>query len=157
MGGVKLNHSSLWQNTWNAFEVHSLGFFFQLKIYLWQMLTELFSQLLGSHWHELMSMLLYLLPLVACTFTFFFPLIILSTFPRETSLFWFETSVKKQNQNVLCNWWKGKVNFCIRNFTTARNSYIRKKCQLIGCFFLPIWCWSKHRQVSVTLKSVMDT
>lgn len=26
MEGVKLNHSSLWQNTWNAFEVNSLGF-----------------------------------------------------------------------------------------------------------------------------------
>lgn len=55
-------------------------------------------------------MLLYLLPfLVASTSTFFSMNSITHVPKRNKSL------VKKQNQKALCNWWKGKMNLCIRN------------------------------------------
>lgn len=63
-----------------------------------------------------MSIVLYLLPfLVASTSTFFSMNSITHVPKRNRSLVLLESCVKKQNQKALCNWWKGKVNLCIRN------------------------------------------
>lgn len=78
-------------------------------------------------------------------------------FPKETKVLSVLKPVLKSKIKSPSEWWKVKVNFCFRN--SSCNYYkqlIGKKNQLVGCFFLPVWCGLKHRQVSVTLKRVKD-
>jgi len=69
-------------------------------------------------------------------------------FPKETKVLSCLKPALKSKIKKPSNWWNGKVNFSIRNASqNNQKRYIRKKHQLIGCFFLQVWCWPKHREV----------